>query len=147
MNIAPCYKDNTHVPIVSLGIEKMPRCRHGGHAELSNICIEGGFNGNQGQNDVISVKTPCKWNYVQDIEDDRIPRVIAKAVCTCRDCHRGTCQNVYSYIPVLKKQCNEVTGVFRYQEYIYKVPVACVCVRSKPAGTPSGSRFGKKISE
>ena len=137
LNNVACFKDALNMPIVTLDKKRIPRkCKSRRRGKHALNCLEDEIDGSQKHNGAASIQTACKWNYVQDIEDDRIPRLIAKAQCACQHCHRGNCQHVYSYIPVLKKRCNRVTGVFVYKKFIYEVPVGCVCVQSKTAGRP-----------
>lgn len=73
----------------------------------------------------------CFWNYVIDFDNDRIPKQLAKAVCACSHCHRGSCRPVNSYIPVLRKECDIVSGMYVYRKYLQELPVGCACIRAR----------------
>ena len=72
----------------------------------------------------------CPWDFVVDFDENRFPKRLAKAVCKCDHCHRGSCRPIHSYIPVLRKECNWNTSRYVFNKYVEEVPVGCRCVRA-----------------
>ncbi|KAJ8033306.1 hypothetical protein HOLleu_23500 [Holothuria leucospilota] len=67
----------------------------------------------------------CPWDLVHDEDENRVPRVIKKAVCQCEDCNGwgGKCQEVMKPRRVVRR---ESMGSPYYMD-IEVVPVACEC--------------------
>lgn len=89
-------------------------------------------------------RTKCPWTYEVDVDNNRLPKRITRAVCACRHCHRGRCVPVMTYEPVVRRECDNVTGVFRYRKYLEQVPAACVCVASERAEHLSHARMNSR---
>ncbi|XP_053376448.1 interleukin 17-like protein [Mercenaria mercenaria] len=75
----------------------------------------------------------CPWSFVIDYDNNRIPKQLAKAVCQCAHCHRGSCRPINSYIPILRKECDLNSGKYVFSKYIEEVPVGCRCIRARRA--------------
>ncbi|XP_041349304.1 interleukin 17-like protein [Gigantopelta aegis] len=78
----------------------------------------------------------CPWHYVLDIDDDRVPRVMVHAQCSCEKCrflsgrHSGSCMPIYQARQVQRRvRCKE-DGFYEYVDFKEQVPVGCACVRA-----------------
>lgn len=93
------------------------------------------YGGPVGSDVTLYARATCPWTYVVDYDAERVPKRIAKAVCSCLHCQRarGVCEPVKSYIPVVKKLCE--SGSWRFHKSIVEVPVGCVCIRGIRART------------
>ncbi|OWF44912.1 Interleukin 17-like protein [Mizuhopecten yessoensis] len=77
--------------------------------------------------DVIARST-CPWYIYMDVDDGRLPRVMAFANCRCDKCIGQTghvCMPVYSYPMVLRRICR-IDG-YHYVPVTEKHPVGCTC--------------------
>lgn len=76
----------------------------------------------------------CPWYVYLEYDEDRIPKTMAKAECTCRECFKvdsfeksGLCEKVYTYVHVIRRHC--IDGDFQYFVKLEPVPVGCTCKR------------------
>ena len=81
-------------------------------------------------------RAACPWHYVLDIDDDRMPRVMVHAQCSCENCrflsgrHSGSCEPVYHTRLVQRRvRCKE-DGFYEYVDFEEQIPVGCACVRA-----------------
>lgn len=78
--------------------------------------------------DVISRST-CPWFIYMDVDEERMPKVMAFAECRCRSTCVGDkenrCMPVYSYPTVLRRICR--TDGYEYFPVTEKHPVGCTC--------------------
>ena len=88
----------------------------------------------------------CPWHVILEVDQHRIPQSIAKAVCTCEKCYKtdgweeqkGSCQEVLTYVPVIRKHCDN--GAFEYFADVEPVPVGCTCKQNIKQPTSSSDR-------
>ncbi|KAK3579660.1 hypothetical protein CHS0354_000036 [Potamilus streckersoni] len=71
----------------------------------------------------------CPWSVEMHHDENRIPKNIARAKCSCINCRRtsGRCSSIMSFLPVVRKTCNIITGLYQYNGMIKSVPVGCAC--------------------
>ncbi|KAL3857122.1 hypothetical protein ACJMK2_011817 [Sinanodonta woodiana] len=71
----------------------------------------------------------CPWSVEMHHDQNRIPKNIARAKCSCITCRRtsGRCSPIMSFLPVVRKTCNIITGLYQYNGIIESVPVGCTC--------------------
>lgn len=91
----------------------------------------------------IQQRSTCPWYVEMSYDENRIPKVIARARCSCKTCSLRSdvapefnnafksykCRSVYFYMKVLRrrKYC-EPDGYYKYEVITEKVPVGCTCV-------------------
>ncbi|XP_060554478.1 interleukin-17C-like isoform X2 [Ruditapes philippinarum] len=128
LNTIPCLKSNDI-------IRNIPE--HYDNREQSHIptgtCVIPENGGNVITDSERNHGEMCPWNYVIDFDENRYPKRLAKAVCQCEHCHRGSCRPIHSYIPILRKECDLYSGQYVFNKYIEEVPVGCRCIRARRA--------------
>ena len=81
-------------------------------------------------------KSTCPWYVYLDYDSERLPQIIAKAGCTCKNCidemdssasSPGQCETVESFRPVIRR-C-KTNNKCVYSVEIESVPVGCSCNR------------------
>lgn len=86
----------------------------------------------------------CPWTVSLNIDPDRIPSSIPEAECSCDQCvqydgecsrsrrrpcysYKGRCEKVLSSKVVIRRHCNQITGVYEYTSGLLPVAVGCTC--------------------
>ena len=128
-NIVPCYRDHSEINITSLYPDR--------HHQRSNkgtdneVCHFPEYSGDVDSEDDFNKE--CPWRFKIDYNESRIPRSIVMAMCECQHCHRGRCEHIFTYIPVLIEECHEYPGICEYTKSVLEVPVGCSCVHHRRA--------------
>ena len=73
------------------------------------------------------LKLTCPWYVYLEYDENRIPQIMAKAECTCRECIKvaGYCEKVYTYVNVIRRYCT--SAEYDYKLAMEPVPVGCTC--------------------
>jgi len=72
-------------------------------------------------------KSGCRWRYEIDLDEDRVPNKIVKAVRTRRYCYKGMCRSLKSKVRTLRKKCDNKTGMFSYEEVMEEIVTGYYC--------------------
>jgi hypothetical protein len=91
---------------------------------------------NEGNLSAIYERALCPWHNHVTIRDDRIPSMLANAVCNCDECNlqhdedrEYKCEEAIRKMPALKRSDTCVNGKFVWKPIYEAVSVACVCAR------------------
>ena len=86
----------------------------------------------------------CPWHTTVEVRENRYPMMVTHAKCNCEKClhlnlyetnfdEKFKCTPLYRLAPALLREddCNSQTGVYEWKPILEKIPVLCVCSRSK----------------
>ena len=96
----------------------------------------------------LNSKSTCPWHVYLDYDVNRIPQAIAKVRCTCTECFiphnrrkSGICEQINSFIPVIRRICDDFTCKYNYSVSMETVPVGCTCKRNKMKAVPNAMQL------
>ena len=77
----------------------------------------------------VRVTSLCPWDWFQNKDESRYPRIMMFAQCECVECRQfdGTCEVAWYNVRVLRRNGTCVNGKFVYEPALEPVPVACTC--------------------
>lgn len=90
----------------------------------------------------ISHRSTCPWVFVENYDEDRLPRVISEAQCVCNRCFQrtrtdnsdvryvpklGRCKQVMTSVMTIRRHCNRETGLYEYIAKAERMSVGCTC--------------------
>lgn len=110
--------------------------------------IQNGISVRQTLDKVYPNRSVCPWDIVAEYDPLRIPATVAKARCSCQNClskdllnsRSYGCVTVDSAIPVIRKECVNMT--YTYQVELETVPVGCSCQKlNDQRKTPHSSQL------
>ena len=77
----------------------------------------------------VRVTSLCPWDWFQNKDESRYPRIMMFAQCECVQCRKldGTCEVAWYNVRVLRRSGTCVNGKYVYEPALEPVPVACTC--------------------
>lgn len=105
-----------------------------------------------GEDSSLMERALCPWQWRQNHDENREPKIIAEAFCLCKHARGNSpayCMSIRHEVPILKRiHCNPITRTWHYAKSTQSITVACHSVFARHAkASPLSNHYRVFTSE